>query len=346
MPSNQDFDAILARLKETSAPVPMASLYHLSDLGPPEQAALEQVWAELGTERREHIIQNLHEISEANFELSFDSVFRLGLDDESPEVRANSIRALWESEDPDLMAPLIEFMQHDTDPAVRAAAASALGRYVYLGEMEELPAAQARRVEDALLAVINGTDELGVRRRAVEAVAYSTSRPEIEPLIEAAYQSDELKLRVSAVFAMGRAADLHWKRPVMAELKSPEPELRFEAARAAGELELVEAGPRLAELTADADTQVREAATWSLGQIGGVFARDTLTELLERAVDEDEQDFIEEALENLSFTDDVKAFSMFEYDPDQDDLDLDLDDDDVEDDADDVEDEPADEDIH
>jgi hypothetical protein len=333
MPSDQDFDAILARLKNTSQPVPMTSLYHLSDLSGQEQTALEGLWSELGTERRQHIIQNLHEIGEANFEVSFDSVFRLGLEDESPEVRATSIRALWESEDPQLMAPLIEFMQHDTDPVVRAAAASALGRYVYLGELEELPAAHTRRVEDALLEVINGAEELEVRRRALEALAYSSTRPEVEPLIAAAYASPDLKMRVSAMFAMGRTANLHWKQPVLAELESVEPELRFEAARAAGELELLDAGPELAELTADVDTQVREAAIWSLGQIGGDFARQALTDLLEPAVDEDEKDFIEEALENLSFSDEVKAFSMFEYDPAEDDLDLDLDDAEAEDEA-------------
>jgi HEAT repeat protein len=201
---------------------------------------------------------------------------------------------------------------------VRAAAASALGRYVYLGEVEDLAESQARRVEEALLAVINGPDELEVRRRALEAVAFS-SRPEVPPLIAAAYAAPEQKLRVSAVFAMGRNADgKRWGRPVRAELESAEPEMRFEAARAAGELELSEAGPQLAALVEDVDTQVQEAAIWSLGQIGGEFARRTLERLLERSEDEDEQEYIQEALDNLEFTDEVHAFSMFDFDGDGD----------------------------
>lgn len=336
MASDEAFDVVLARLRDTSQPVPMASLYHLSDLAARDQSALEALWPELSDERRQAIVLNLQEISEANFEVSFDSVFRLALEDESPDVRTVAIRALWDSEDPTLIAPFIDFMQHDPDPLVRAAAASALGRFVYLGEIDELPEAQAKRVQEMLLEVINGDDELEVRRRALEALSFS-SRPEVAPLISAAYASDEAKLRASAIFAMGRTADADWAKQVRVELESPVPEMRFEAARAAGELELTDAGPLLAELTNDPDQQVREAAIWSLGQVGGDFARETLTQLLEQAEDEDMQDFIEEALENLDFTDEMQAFSMFEFEPDGEDG-LDLDEDLSEDDD---EDEPA-----
>jgi HEAT repeat protein len=110
-------------------------------------------------------------------------------------------------------------------------------------------------------------------------------------------------------------------------MKSSEPEMRFEAVRAAGELELTDAADELADLTEDDDHQVREAAIWSLGQVGGEVAREALTQLLEQADDEDMQDFIEEAIENLQFTDEVAQFSLLEFGPDGDDDELDLDDD-------------------
>jgi HEAT repeat protein len=314
MSASTDFATILEQLRDTSRPFPPASLYHLSDLSKADLAALEPVWAELPTERRHNLVQSLGDLCEANFEVNFDALFRLALEDEDSGVRATAIRALWESEEPSLIAPFIDFLQHDSDPLVRAAAASGLGRFVYLGELEELTTAHQRRVEDALLAVIRGSDELEVRRRALEAVAYS-SRDEVPPLITEAYASPEPKHRVSAIFAMGRNADRpRWGAQVRAELESAEPEMRFEAARAAGELELREAGPALAKLLDDSDTQVREAAIWSLGQIGGDFARRTLTTLLDNTDDEEEQDFIQEALDNLAFTDEVNAFTLFEVD--------------------------------
>jgi HEAT repeat protein len=348
MPTTPEFSLVLERLRDLEQAVSMSNLYHLSDLAGADLAALERTWAELPAERRQNILHDLNEIGEANFEVSFEAVFRLGLDDEDPEVRATAIRALWESEDPTLIAPLIDFLATDPDEHVRAAAASALGRFVYLGEVEELPAQQARRVEDALLAVIGGPDALEVKRRALEAVAYA-ARPEIAPLIQAAYTSPEPLMRISAVFAMGRTAEAQWAPQVLAELKSAEPEMRFEAARAAGELELQQAGPDLARLTADKDTQVKEAAIWSLGQVGGDFAQKTLERLLKRATDEDERDFIEEAIENLAFSDEVRAFALSDDDDEAgfslpglidigaDELDLDDDDDDaLEDDFDDL----------
>jgi hypothetical protein len=299
-------------------------LYHLSDLGREDLGALEAAWPGLPTERRQSIVQDLQEIAEANFEVSFDAVFQMGLEDEDAEVRATSIRALWESEDPKLMAAFIQALQHDPDAMVRAAAASALGRFVYLGEIEELPEQQLRRVEHTLLAVIAGDDELEVRRRALEAVAYS-SRPEVPPLISNAYDSLDPKLRVSAVFAMGRNGDIQkWGKKVKAELESREPEMRFEAARAAGELELGDAVRTLADLLSDVDTQVQEAAIWSLGQIGGDFARQTLQRRLKQTDDEEEQDYVQEALDNLDFTDEVHSFSLFDVDNYDEDADLDV----------------------
>src|SRR5262245_19862532 len=92
--------AVMTRLRSTRQPVPMASLYHLSDLNTADLAALEALWPELSTERRQTIVQNLQEIAEANYEVSFDELFKMALEDESPETRAVAIRALWESEDP------------------------------------------------------------------------------------------------------------------------------------------------------------------------------------------------------------------------------------------------------
>jgi HEAT repeat protein len=132
---------------------------------------------------------------------------------------------------------------------------------------------------------------------------------------------------------------------VRRELRSAQPEMRFEAARAAGELELADTAKDLARLTRDEDLQVQEAAIWSLGQIGGDYARQTLNRLLEGAKDEAEQDYIQEALDNLEFTDEVNAFSLFDMeldgedvdliDEDDNELDLGLDEDEAQDDEDD-----------
>jgi HEAT repeat protein len=315
MAPSPDFARVLEHLRDTAQPFPPTDLYLFSGLDRKDLAALEAAWPQVEVERRRSVIQDLGEISEANYEVSFDEVYRIALEDEDAEVRATAIHNLWESEAPDLMAPFLDRLQHDPDVNVRAAAASALGRYIYLGEVEEIPAAQAKRVEEALLATIKGNDDLEVRRRALEGLAFS-SQPEAADLIEQAYQSPDRFMRVSALFAMGRSADERWEPIVLKELESQDPELRFEATRATGELELQSAVPVLAQLLEDGDLQVREAAIWSLGQTGGDEARQILTDLLEDA-DDDERDFIEEALENLVFHDDMLDMQMFDFEEDE-----------------------------
>jgi HEAT repeat protein len=75
---------------------------------------------------------------------------------------------------------------------------------------------------------------------------------------------------------MGRSADSRWEQDVKRELFSINPEMRYEAARACGELQVSEAVSMLEELTEDTDTEVQEAAIWALGQIGGDRAREIL----------------------------------------------------------------------
>ncbi len=313
MAASPDFARVLEQLRDDAHTFPARALYQFSDLNRHDLAALEAAWPLVAVERRRSLIHDLGEIAEANFEVRFDQVFRLALEDEDVEVRATAIANLWEEEAPDLIAPFLDLLQHDPGARVRAAAASALGRFVYLGEIEEIPEKQLRRIEDALLATITGDDELEVRRRALEAISFS-SRPEVSLLIEQAYHSPEQKLRVSAVFAMGRSADPSWGERVIAEIENDDSEIRFEAVRAAGELELREAVPALKRRLGDEDTQVHEAAIWSLGQVGGADARAALLELLDETEDDDEREFIEEALENLAFQDEMPNLSLLELD--------------------------------
>jgi HEAT repeat protein len=319
MADTPNFAQVLAHLRDQTQPFPATELYLFSDLGRNDVAALEAAWPDVPLERRRNLLQDLGEIGEANYEVRFDPVFELALDDEDEAVRALAINNLWESEAPRLMAPFIDLLQNDPSPLVRAAAASALGRFVYLGAVEEITPTQLRRVEEALLAAIAQAPDLEVRRRALEAIAFS-SRPEVPGLIEQAYQAADSAMRVSAVFAMGRTADGRWEPEVLKELESADPEVRFEAVRAAGELELPSSVPALKTALADGDIQVREAAIWSLGQIGGDEARTALMDELDSSEDDDEREYIEEALENLAFHDDMLEFSMLDFE-DQDDAD-------------------------
>ena len=307
-----DFNSLLTMLRDNQRPLPPTALYAFWDLSPQQLNELKSVWPHIDVERRRNLLHDLGELEEADFDVSFADIYRLALEDEDACVRATAISNMWEDESPLRIDPLLEFMYHDPAVEVRAAAAGALGQFVYLGAIDELPAAQARRVEEALLNIIQGNDDTEVRRRALESIAFAT-RPEVAPLIRVAYAAPDEKMRASALFAMGRTADNVWAPQILAELERGAPPLRFEAARAAGELELAEAVPALQQLIEEGDIQCREAAIWSLGQIGGDAARTTLLKLLEETDDEEEVDFIEDALDNLAFTDGTADFFLFDF---------------------------------
>lgn len=291
---------MLDDLNERAVMPPQASLYLLSNLDATDAARVREVWVSLPVALRQQMITRLVELAEADFEVNFGALFRIGLEDEDAQVRAASVEGLWEDEDVRLVPLLVARLREDEDANVRAAAAASLGRFLLLGELEKIRPGPRDAAYEALLAACQDLEELlEVRRRALESLAYVGNETVVE-LIRQAYAAPEEKMRVSAVFAMGRSADTRWAAQVRQELFSPNPELRYEAARACGELQLTDAVPELEELADDADPEVQEAALWALGQIGGDRAR----KILERYClegDEAAQAAAEAALDELEF---------------------------------------------
>ena len=309
-----EFEKLLEKMRDSQTSLSISSLYGLSDLTRAEAQLFQKVWALIDAGRRRWIIQSLVDIAEASFEVDFNPIFRLCLNDEDELVRSRAIEGLWEDEDLTLAGLLVRLLRDDPSESVRAAAATSLGRFVLLGELEKIEAAPAMMVEDALLGAIYDPHEtLEVRRRAVESIAYS-GQAQVRDIIEVAYYDDEEKMRISAVFAMGRSADPLWREMVIAELDNPNPEMRYEAVIACGELEASAALSALIGLIeADPDPEVQETAVWALGRIGGKEARRVLEACCE-SEDEALRQAAEEALDELDFLGEHLDFPLFESD--------------------------------
>ncbi|MDH7485496.1 MAG: HEAT repeat domain-containing protein [Anaerolineae bacterium] len=291
---------MLRHLADEGRPLRPSMLYALSGLGPEELAEVQEVWPRLSAARARAVLRALVELTEVTIDTDFAALFRWWLSDKDAEVRLLAIEGLWEDEDTALVGPLVRILKSDEQPAVRAAAAASLGRFVLLGELGEINAAVGARAEQALLeAYFSRGETLEVRRRALEAVAYS-SEAGVSDLIAEAYHGGEEELCVSALFAMGRSADRRWRSVLLRELDSPSPARRYEAAHACGELELREAVPALSRLIDDEDAEVRDVAIEALGKIGGKGARRVLGECLLRG-DEALQAVVEEALLQASW---------------------------------------------
>ena len=329
---------LIDALLDESKVFPVRYMHRLSDLTPEDAGAIKEIWPKITPRRRIALLEDLEKLGEADDILSFNEVCRIALLDDVPAVRCLAIRILRNYETPKLIPAFLIIMEKDISPEVRAAAAAAMGCFVYMGEIDEISSSILRRIEDSLLRVTTGSDDKLVRRRALEALGFS-SRDEVPSLIEKAYAMKDADWQITALFAMGRSADARWKSQVLARLDDSRPGVRAEAAGAAGELELQEATKPLLRLLRDDDDDVRATAIWSLSQIGGDRVAEALEVLLENNRDEDEVELLEDALDNLAFTVDMRNFALLDIPDDAADMDNDIDDEDIADADDDWEDE-------
>lgn len=306
------FVMALNNLADESRPVSETTLRHLSGPTREEIRLFQERFPGLSVERRREIITRLVEMAEEDALLDFVDLLRGCLNDPDAVVRRQAIEGLWECLHYDLIAPLLRILASDPDQMVRAAAATSLGRYIYLGECDELDERRVQPIRDLLLKIANDPNEdIEVARRAIESLAYINTE-DIRRLIDRAYTHGDPRMRESALFAMGRSADRFWSETVLGDLDDPSPAIRYEAARATGELHLRRAVSRLIELANDSDREVQEMAIWALGQIGGKRARQAL-ETWAEGEDEVKAEAANAALEEIEFSD--FSFDMFLFDP-------------------------------
>jgi HEAT repeat protein len=303
-------DALRESLKDGEGAVPSTVYYGLSALEPDDISLLTPVWDELSPAYRRSLMRDLLDASEANFELDYEALGFFALEDSDAGVREAAIELLWENETLVLMNRLITLAQGDEAVAVRAAAASALGRFILLGELGDLPESETVRAQDAAVSILNDqTEDIDVRRRALEAIA-NCGHDIVDGAVREAYDSPDRRMQISAVFAMGRTYDAQWNDFVLEQLEADDPEMRYEAARAAGELEIEEAVPALTRLALEDDREVKEVAIWSLGEIGSREA----ARILERLATEAkrlEDDELLEAVEDAIGTASLGSGSLY-----------------------------------
>jgi hypothetical protein len=310
MPLKIPFQTVLDALLDESRPFPATYLHEFSDISPENLDSFMKIWPKVITKRKHTLMEDLEDMAVTDTLTSFEDLARPLLNDSDPHVRVQAIRLLWEAEDKKLIPIYLKLLDEDENYEVRAAAANALGFFIYLGELEKIPTDFHHETEARLLKVVNASESKIVRRRALESLGYS-GREDVIPLIEAAYHDKDPDWVVSALLAMGRSNDDRWKKHVLSQLHAPNEDIRSEAIVAAGELELSSARSALLDLLDDEeDEEMRHDLIWSLSKIGGEGVREKLEELIEIEDDGDDSEFLEDALENLSFTEDAQ-FDLF-----------------------------------
>ncbi|MCE9645700.1 MAG: HEAT repeat domain-containing protein [Chloroflexi bacterium] len=318
MAETPTFQNILDHLLDSKKDIPQSHLQYYSDLDPKSLRLFLDIWPSVKPARKLLLLDQLINNMDTDNIVSYIDIGRSLLDDTDAEVRSRAIRLQAESDDPKLAVKLTDILLNDPELDPRMEAANLLGEFILLGELEKLPGTIQRKAEDALISIVRSEDTPVLRKRCLEALGYS-SRTELEGLIESAFQRADPTWIASALRAMGRSHDERWNEDVVSMLLNDDPRIRFAAVEAAGELIIQDAGPILLQMLEEEeeDDDVVAGAIWSLSQIGGDDARIYLLNLIENTEDEDAVAFLEDALENLDFTEELNKFDLLSLDEDE-----------------------------
>ncbi len=284
-----DIASFLETIGAPGHPLAMRDLRPLSDLEGPLRSDFLANWGAIAPDRRLEITRSLVELAEDNVDLQFNQVLEWCLEDDEAAVRAVAVEGLWESDSPRILRRLIAVLQNDPAPGVREAAALVLSRFAYMAEMGEIDEDDGDALRAALVDIVEDDGQpVVVRRRALESAGYYASDDDVQALVADAYTGDDSDMQESSLVAMGRSMLPRWIPTIERELGSRSPAMRYEAARAAGEM-ADEARPlvvQVARLLGDSDTEVALAAIWALGQIGGEAATRALRQVQSRSESE------------------------------------------------------------
>jgi hypothetical protein len=302
-------EEVLANIFDATQPLVHNKLVHLSHLTAQGVNLFKKAWNGVSYHKQYEVLSQLVQLTEDNLVLNFDDIFGFCLSEPDERIRLEALTGLEGTEDPAFIMPLIHLLKEDNTEKVRAATAVVLGNFALLAEVGELPVRRRDTVYSTLRdLLINERETMEVKRRALEAIAPFTSS-EVEGFINDTYSNNDVKLKASALYAMGRNCNPDWLPILIKELRNRQAEIRYEAAAACGELEAEEAVPYLINLLEDEDAQVQDAAIRSLGEIGGAEAKETLEQLIHRPEDGIRQ-AAEAALGELLFWEEPLSFNL------------------------------------
>jgi len=305
-------DLIISALLNDSQPFPTNYLYFFSDISAPDLNKIKKIWEKISVTRKINLLSDLESLMESDTLLVFDDLAKYALSDNDPNVRCQAISLLWECEDSHVAESFLIMLDEEESESVKLSAAAGLGKFVLLGELDEVSSSLANKIIKSLYLTFETSPSNEIRQEALKSLSYA-NQPKIINLISNAFQENEPSWQLAAVISMGRSADERWEKQILTSLDNSNLPLQIEAVKAAGELEIPDARQKLLDMLSDSncDIELKFQIIWSLSKIGGDEIRDVLGKLLEESKSEDEIEIIEMALENLEFEDGLPSLDIF-----------------------------------
>jgi len=306
-------DDVINNLLDNSKPFSSQFLLFFSDLSLDDLEKIKPIWPEVDRERKCNLLKDLESLMEANTLASCDDFGYFALQDHDPRVRSQAIPLFWECSNIKLIPIFINLLQNDSDSEVNASAASALGKFVLLGELEEIPEKSANKVQDLLINEYLKIEDDSIKQRILESLGYSSNK-KVNHFITNALKMNDKKWHLSALLAISRSANNIWGKVVLEKLSDLDTDIQIESVKAAGELEIESAKEQIIEImdSSSPDEELYIQAIWALSKIGGNDIKDLFEKMIEESDDEDETGILEMAMDNLDLSSGMPAFDLFD----------------------------------
>ena len=308
--SSSDLEATLL---DENKPFDLQFLQFFSDISYDDLEKIKKVWSKVTQQRKVSLLQELENLMRIDTLISCDDFGVFALDDEDPVIKSQAINLLWECVDQNLATRFMSLLLEDKDPALSASAASGLGKFVLLGELDEIPQDLSKKIQNTLVEKYVSSSDQQLKQSILESLGYISS-PQINEFITEAIKRPEKEWVLSALFAISRSANENWSKIILKKLDDLDPDVQLEAIKAAGELEIADAKETIIELleSSSPEEEIHLQAIWSLSMIGGNDIQVLFQKMIDSSDSEKEAAMLEMAMDNLELTNSFEEFNLYE----------------------------------
>ena len=308
--SSSDLEATLL---DENKPFDLQFLQFFSDISYDDLEKIKKVWSKVSQQRKVSLLQELENLMRIDTLISCDDFGVFALDDEDPVIKSQAINLLWECVDQNLATRFMSLLLEDKDPALSASAASGLGKFVLLGELDEIPEDLSKKIQNTLVEKYVSSSDQQLKQSILESLGYISS-PQINEFITEAIKRPEKEWVLSALFAISRSANENWSKIILKKLDDLDPDVQLEAIKAAGELEIADAKETIIELleSSSPEEEIHLQAIWSLSMIGGNDIQVLFQKMIDSSDSEKEAAMLEMAMDNLELTNSFEEFNLYE----------------------------------
>lgn len=303
---------IIECLIDASQPFKPQFLHFFSDIADSDLELIKKVWHQVHRDRKLSLLRDLEKLMEVDTLVSCDDFGFFALDDENPLIGSQAIKLLWECSDLKLATRFIKILTEDLDPDLTASAATGLGKFVLLGELEEIPEELIKKVKQILIDKFLTNKNARLRQRILESIGY-VNNAQVSGFISDAIKQPEKEWVLSALFAINRSANETWAKVVLEKLDDFDPDIQMEALKAAGELEIASGKDPIFEILENSapEEEIHLQAIWALSMIGGNDVRKLFDKMMDTSDSEEELEMLKMAMDNLELANSFDSFDMF-----------------------------------